>query len=266
MGHPFDTTKVKLQTSNEFKSALDCVKQTLAKEGVRGLYRGMLTPLIFVTPLFATCFWGFEMGLKLIAYGKGMKTDESFTLVDNCVAGGFSALPATVLMTPIERVKVLLQTQKVDPTTGKRPFVGPVDVVRHLYKTGGVSSIYRGTVATLVRDGPGSVAYFGVYEYLKKNMTKNGEISQGSILFAGGMAGVANWAVSIPPDVLKSRLQAAPEGMYKGMGDVFFKLIKEEGPQGLFKGFVPIMARAFPANAACFFGAELSYKFLDKLW
>lgn len=27
-------------------------------------------------------------------------------------AGGFSALPATLLMTPIERVKVLLQTQK----------------------------------------------------------------------------------------------------------------------------------------------------------
>ena len=81
-----------------------------------------------------------------------------------------------------------------------------------------------------------------------------------------GMAGVANWAVSIPPDVLKSRLQAAPEGMYKGMGDVFVKLMKEEGPQGLFKGFGPIMARAFPANAATFFGAELSYKFLDSLW
>jgi len=26
-------------------------------------------------------------------------------------------------------------------------------------------------------------------------------------LFAGGMAGIANWVVAIPPDVLKSRFQ-----------------------------------------------------------
>jgi solute carrier family 25 carnitine/acylcarnitine transporter 20/29 len=44
-------------------------------------------------------------------------------------------------------------------------------------------------------------------------------------LFAG-MAGVANWTVSIPPDVLKSRLQAAPEGTYKGLGDVFVKMMR----------------------------------------
>ena len=130
-------------------------------------------------------------------------------------------------MTPIERVKVVLQTQVMDATTGKMPFRGPLDVVRHLFKTGGIASIYRGTVATLVRDGPGSVAYFGVYEVLKKNLNKEGaELNKASILFAGGMAGVANWSVSIPPDVLKSRLQAAPDGMYKGMGDVFFKMMK----------------------------------------
>lgn len=33
---------------------------------------------------------------------------------------------------------------------------------------------------------------------------------------AGGLAGIANWSVCIPPDVLKSRLQTAPEGKYPG--------------------------------------------------
>ena len=32
-------------------------------------------------------------------------------------------------------------------------------------------------------------------------------LSIGSVLFAGGMAGIFNWAVAIPPDVLKSRFQ-----------------------------------------------------------
>lgn len=226
VGHPFDTTKVKLQTSNQYKNALDCVRKTLASEGIRGLYRGMATPLVFVTPLFATCFWGYDLGLKLVRYGAGKPASEPLSLVQISVAGGFSAFPTTALMTPIERVKVLLQTQRADPATGKLPYRGPLDVVRHLMKEGGIRSLYRGTYATLARDVPGSVAYFAVYEWLKKKFNKPGELNKGAILFAGGMAGVANWSVSIPPDVIKSRLQAAPEGTYKGATDVLVKLLK----------------------------------------
>jgi Mitochondrial carrier protein len=38
-------------------------------------------------------------------------------------------------------------------------FKGVFDVIGHLYKEGGIRSIYRGTFATLARDGPGSAAY-----------------------------------------------------------------------------------------------------------
>jgi hypothetical protein len=31
------------------------------------------------------------------------------------------------------------------------------------------------------------------------------------------MAGICNWLVAIPADVVKSRLQTAPEGVYSGM-------------------------------------------------
>ena len=36
-------------------------------------------------------------------------------------------------------------------------------------------------------------------------------LSVGSTLVAGGLAGMCNWLVAIPMDVVKSRLQAAPE-------------------------------------------------------
>lgn len=270
VGHPFDTTKVKLQTSTEYKNGLDVVKKTLASEGIRGLYRGMLTPLVFVTPLYAMVFWGYDLGQKIIRFSKGIpatsSTTEKLSLTENSIAGGISAIPATALMTPIERIKVILQTQKPDTVTGKMPYSGPLDVAKRLLREGGLRSLYRGTAATLLRDGPGSVAYFGVYEMLKQRFQKPGEMNKAGILFAGGMAGVANWTVSIPPDVLKSRLQSAPEGTYKGMGDVFLKMMKEEGIGSFFKGIGPIMARAFPANAATFFGAELSFKFFDSLF
>ena len=44
-GHPFDTIKVRLQAegtlSTRFQGPLHCVRETLAHEGVRGLYKGM---------------------------------------------------------------------------------------------------------------------------------------------------------------------------------------------------------------------------------
>jgi solute carrier family 25 (mitochondrial carnitine/acylcarnitine transporter), member 20/29 len=48
VGHPFDTIKVRLQTSpkSRFKGPLDCVLQTLRKEGVRGVYKGATPPLV----------------------------------------------------------------------------------------------------------------------------------------------------------------------------------------------------------------------------
>ena len=50
--------------------------------------------------------------------------------------------------------------------------------------------------------------YFLTYEYIKKVMApKDGSIGLLGTIFAGGMAGIANWAVGMPADVLKSRLQ-----------------------------------------------------------
>jgi len=131
-------------------------------------------------------------------------------------------------------------------------------------------SIFKGSVATLLRDVPGSMAYFGAYEMFKWLLTPEGSspnsLNPFAVLVAGGMAGVANWVIAIPPDVLKSRYQAAPEGTYRGLGHVLSVLLKEEGVKGLFKGVAPAMLRAFPANAACFFGVEASLKLMNSLW
>lgn len=69
----------------------------------------------------------------------------------------------------------------------------------------------------------------------------------------------------MPPDVIKSRLQTAPSGTYTGIGDVFTKLMRNEGATALYKGLTPVMLRAVPANAACFIGFELAMKFLNYM-
>ncbi|KAL7739001.1 hypothetical protein ACLKA6_017678 [Drosophila palustris] len=114
---------------------------------------------------------------------------------------------------------------------------------------------------------PANGLYFLVYEYIQdmaKAQSKTGEINTASTIFAGGAAGMAYWILGMPADVLKSRLQSAPEGTYKhGVRSVFKDLIVKDGPLALYRGVTPIMIRAFPANAACFFGIELANKFFN---
>ncbi|CAE6414773.1 unnamed protein product [Rhizoctonia solani] len=256
VGHPFDLTKTRLQTApaGAYTGALDVVKKTLARDGVKGMYRGMGPPLAGVTPIFAISFWAYDLGKKI-----------TLSLGELAFAGFFSAIPTTLVAGPAERVKVLLQIQGQG---GQSTYNGPVDVVRQLYREGGLRSIFRGTAATLARDGPGSAAYFVAYEVAKKRLTPAGsdpsQLNLSAVVLAGGLAGVAMWSVAIPPDVIKSRLQSAPSGTYSGFIDCTRKTIAKDGVKALWKGFGPAMARAFPANAATFLGVEASKKLLEN--
>ncbi|PNF15006.1 Congested-like trachea protein [Cryptotermes secundus] len=268
-GHPLDTIKVRLQTMPKpapgeapvYTGTWDCAKQTFKREGFLGFYKGMGAPIAAVAPIFAISFLGFGVGKRM-----QMKSPEDeLTLTQLFLAGAFSGIFTTSIMTPGERIKCLLQIQQGGTAPPK--YAGPVDAIKQLYKEGGIRSMYKGTVATLLRDVPASGMYFMTYELIQrilKRRSENGEIGVTSTIFAGGSAGIANWLVAMPADVLKSRLQTAPEGTYpNGMRDAFKVLMKEEGPRSLYKGVIPVMLRAFPANAACFIGFELCMNFLN---
>lgn len=106
--------------------------------------------------------------------------------------------------------------------------------------------------------------YYLTYDWIKLQLTdENGKCPLWGVIFAGGMAGINNWIIGMPADVLKSRLQTAPEGTYNGIRDVFRELMRKEGPAALYKGITPVMLRAFPANAACFIGFEYCMRFLN---
>jgi len=43
------------------------------------------------------------------------------------------------------------------------------------------------------------------------------------------------------------------------------QIMAKEGIRGFYKGLVPVLVRAFPANAACFLGYETAAKFFTSL-
>ncbi|KAL9531149.1 Mitochondrial carnitine carrier [Sphaerulina musiva] len=273
VGHPFDLVKVRLQTAEKgvYTGAMDVVRKTIAREGpVRGLYAGVSAPLVGVTPMFAVNFW---------AYGVGKQLVDRFSTVENgqysvgqvCAAGFFSAIPMTAITAPFERVKIILQIQgQKELKPGEKPrYSGGGDVVRQLYKEGGIKSVYRGSVMTLARDGPGSAAYFATYEILKRKLTpkdpdtgKPGQMSLTAIMAAGGAAGVAMWATVFPVDTVKSRLQSADKA--QSISACVKELYGRGGFKAFFPGVGPAMARAVPANAATFLGVELAHAAMNK--
>ncbi|KAH6635015.1 mitochondrial carrier domain-containing protein [Chaetomium sp. MPI-SDFR-AT-0129] len=278
VGHPFDLVKVRLQTAEKgvYSSAMDVVRKSVAKDGLRrGLYAGVSAPLVGVTPMFAVSFWGYDLGKSIVRSTSTITSpDGSLSIAQISAAGFFSAIPMTAITAPFERVKVILQVQgqkKLAP--GEKPkYAGGTDVVRQLYREGGIRSVFRGSAATLARDGPGSAAYFAAYEYIKKLLTPrdpvtgevSGKLSLPAVTCAGAAAGVAMWIPVFPIDTVKSRLQTA-EGNVT-IGGVVRGLYAQGGFKAFFPGFGPALARAVPANAATFLGVELAHQAMNKVF
>ena len=270
VGHPLDTIKVRIQTMTvmpgvppPYKGTLDCAMKTVRKEGPFALYKGMTAPLVGVTPMYALCFLGYEIGKRIFT------TDESYRelrVLDIAAAGAVSGLFTTPILAPLERIKCVLQVQAASGAEAK--YKGTVDCGKQLFKTGGLASVNRGFCATMLRDSIASAFYFSSYEVLKRSLTPAGESSPGvgGTLVAGGVAGMLNWLFAVPVDTLKSRLQVAAEGQYpNGIRSVLREVISKESPAVLFRGIGPIMIRAFPANAACFLGYETAMKVFNYI-
>lgn len=230
-------------------STLSILRNIFVTDGFAGVYRGVSAPLVAVVPAFAVTFWSYDVAKSTLLKRDG--TDQ-LSIKQTILAGGFSGIPLAAIVGPSERIKCLMQVDK-------RKYSSFSDCAKQVYQDGGLRSLYRGTGATMMRDVPGNAAYFACYEFSKRLLCRMEDTETASlpaIFMAGGMAGVANWIIAIPFDVVKSRYQTAPSGKYRNLLDVLLTLINKEGVGALFRGLSPALLRAFPANAACLAGVE----------
>jgi len=284
IGHPMDLIKVRQQSairpivanpaamlSSQAgaapSSCLGMLRNIMMTEGFNGLYRGITSPLLAVTPAYAISFWSFDLAKDAILEQSATDTwngkkPQQLTIPQAALAGAFSGLPLATIVGPSERIKCLMQVDK-----GR--FSGFTHCALSLYNQGGLRSIFHGTGITVIRDVPGNAIYFSTYELLKRTFCgwegrRYENPSSNSIMLAGGLAGVANWVVAIPADSIKSRWQTAPPGRYTGVVDVFRTTVRHEGFQALFRGLTPALLRAFPANAACLLGVETARSWFQR--
>ncbi|KAI9302552.1 mitochondrial carrier domain-containing protein [Cunninghamella echinulata] len=273
VGQPFDTVKVRLQTQSVtnpiYKGMMDCVRQTRAKEGFAGFYKGTTTPLVGIGACVSIQFVVLE-AMKRFYSPHG----ESLTNGQFYLAGAASGIANSIVSGPVEHIRTRLQVQ-TSSSAGSSGlyFKGPIDAIKKIYSNYGLAGIYKGQGITMVREFQGYGAYFLAYEWLvKRSMEKTGrqrtELPAHEVCLYGASAGYAMWLTIYPIDVMKSKLQTdafdPSQRKYHGVLDCARKTLAVEGLGGFFRGIGPCLLRAAPCNAATFMGFEVAMRFLSN--
>ncbi|TKY48165.1 Mitochondrial arginine transporter BAC2 [Spatholobus suberectus] len=267
-GYPLDTLRVMQQSSNN-GSAFTILRNVVAKEGPAALYRGMTAPLASVTFQNAMVFQIYAVLSR--AFSSSVSVNEPPSYKGVALGGFCSGALQSMLLSPVELVKIRLQLQNTGQGPSTETQKGPVRVAENIWKREGLRGIYRGLGITMLRDAPAHGLYFWTYEYAREKLhpgcRKSCEESLNTMLVAGGLAGVVSWVFSYPLDVIKTRLQAQTlsSRKYNGILDCLRKSIKEEGYVVLWRGLGTAVARAFVANGAIFSAYEITLRCLfDK--
>ncbi|CAM1325433.1 SLC25A29 (predicted) [Pycnogonum litorale] len=266
VGHPFDTVKVRLQTQDarnpKYTGMIHCFKQIIHQESVRGLYKGISSPMAGLAFINAIVFG---------VYGNTIKQfSDSDSISTHFIAGSTAGLLQSFACSPMELAKTRMQIQgqgdKIQrgSPSSKAIVNGPVDCLRRLYKTDGLRGPFRGLSITLCREIPSLGMYFAVYEGLCKKLLDDREHTNPFvILLSGSAAGMVSWVATYPIDVVKSRFQADSDNRYKSIRDCCVKSYREEGWRVFTRGLNSTIARSIPTNAVTFFVVTYTLKFLS---
>ncbi|XP_051172941.1 solute carrier family 25 member 45 isoform X1 [Leptopilina boulardi] len=277
VGHPMDTIKTEQQMSlYQRLSVKESVKIIVAKNGISGLYKGMYFPLMSSGILNAVFFGVYAICLNSLQNKRGNNSNNILPTnngyyYDNFLSGSIGGLAQSFISCPSELIKIRIQTGKGKNKmklheNNERKKSSTYLTSRDVYQKYGISGFFIGAVPTIWRDIISNSIYMVSYQYFRYNLNGEENLKPGNleILVAGGIAGVLSWLPVIPFDTVKSRIQADEfhNRQYKGMIDCCYRLYKNEGIHGFFKGTTMITLRSIPVNAAIFYGYHLLMKIL----
>ena len=227
VGHPFDTIKVRMQTGSKYKGCLDCFNNIIKYEGIRGLYSGIIPPLIgqsiFRSSVFFTNYY-----IKDYFYNYNKKELNPYHYF---IAGGISWGVGTIFECPFDIIK-----------TNKQ--------LGNIYNFN-IKNLYNGFNIHLLRNILGGSIQLGIFDnsriYLSKYKNINVDnLSLFNNIILGGISGVIFWSIIYPIDVIKSNIQANNNKFnIKYLNYIY----KQNGLSYFYRGYIPCIYRAFIGNS-----------------
>lgn len=257
VGQPFDLVKVRLQTG-QYSNILQAVTGTLKNEGPLAFYKGTAAPLIGVGACVSVQFYAFHEAKRQILKYRPDRRGNDLSLPEFYTAGAVAGIANSVIASPVEQIRILLQTQR------DGLYHGPRDAVKKIYGSHGLAGIYRGLGVTILREAQAYGVWFLTFEYLIGRHEKRHEVQPWKLMLYGALAGEALWLASYPLDVIKSKVQSDSfeKPKYKSAWDATRKTFATQGVVGFWRGIVPTLLRATPASASTFMSVELTMRLL----
>ena len=164
-------------------------------------------------------------------------------------AGGTAGGISKTIVAPIERVKLLLQTQDANPAikSGQIPrYTGIGNCFTRVAREQGVASFWRGNAANVIRYFPTQAFNFAFKDSIKKMFPKYDPKKDFGKFFltnlaSGGAAGACSLLIVYPLDFARTRL-AADLGKtgareFTGLVDCLRKVTTRGGPMAVYQGF-----------------------------
>mmetsp|Transcript_19639 Transcript_19639/g.55231 ORF Transcript_19639/g.55231 Transcript_19639/m.55231 type:complete len:314 (+) Transcript_19639:84-1025(+) len=187
------------------------------------------------------------------------KAQGSTFLRDFAMGGTIGAVSKTI-MSPVERVKILMQTMDSNPKviSGEiKPYSGIGDCFRRVSSEQGVKAFWRGNLVNCLRYAPQQGSALAFNDFFKSVFPKKDKDTEFMMylfnnLMAGGLGGATAMVVCYPLDFARTRLASdlqAGKGQFNGIMDCLSKTVKQQGLTGLYRGTAVSIAGAFVYRA-----------------
>jgi solute carrier family 25 (adenine nucleotide translocator) protein 4/5/6/31 len=165
----------------------------------------------------------------------------------NFLAGGVSGAVAKTCTAPIERVKLLIQTQDANPKiiSGEvKRYTGIVDCFSRVAAEQGIGAFWRGNLTNIIRYFPTQAFNFAFKDSIKAALPKADKKTEFAKFFAvnmasGGLAGAGSLMIVYPLDYARTRLASdvgGSEKQFSGLLDCLKKTVASGGVGALYNG------------------------------
>ena len=170
------------------------------------------------------------------------------------VAGGSAAVIATMCVHPVDLLKTRVQMQVVP---AGQPRMGSIKMARTIISEGGITKLYAGLSAAIMRQAVYGTARLGLHDQISKKLRdRNGghAIPLYQKIVSSMISGAVGGLAGNPFDIAMVRMQAdgqAPVEQRRGYTNVFTavgRIVKEEGLMTLWRGSIPMVCRAIAMN------------------
>ena len=233
--------------AGEVRSLTACIKKTYKADHVLGFFKGISSPL---------CSIPFVNAIVFTAYGQAnslFSIDDTF--LKGIISGSYAGLVNTVVVTPVELIKIKMQMQSNDPTIGSsKSYTSAWDCVKSVVKEEGIKGLFKGGTITIFREIPGYAAQFASFELALlffHSYFGLEELNKGHVFIAGMIGGFNCWFWSYPQDVIKTKIQSGykvNKGWDGGMTEMTKIIWRAEGFFGFWRGFSACFWRATIPN------------------